>query len=473
MEFVSSRLCCANDVPCMVISSRERTPEYFNLCDTMRLFAGHGNFTVADDKTKVGGVLEKMVEAKAVSEFEKGNIGLFRAYLTLSGTFLMGLPKEMEMPEGLSETAAIKSLMKWRDDATEKKWIDVTGCSPLHIACGLGRTDAVREMLDDPEMSVHLNTKVKIIDKLDADAKQAKGMGAATIISTCQGLTPLAAAMLCGDAPMIKLLIDAGAKATPVEFGVAAMMGPVANMRAFLACAPSYDVNQKKSIDEMMGNSALHNVCMFGDASLQAEKIRLLLEHGAAPSLYTRNMLGFTPLSCLAANADSDPGCVAILVDAGADVSGRDKPGAAGKLFRGVLSTMAKTRKYANMSMMVDMMGYGRMPIHHAAHLGNIAMLRALHAAGAPVDAVDKKSKSAHALLTKALPDSHAPELLADVLQPLGKLKAVGTTVRAVKRLGLGLAEGNKYSAKVAPGHAEPEPESGGMRAPKPTRAVA
>lgn len=59
------------------------------------------------------------------------------------------------------------------------------------------------------------------------------------------------------------------------------------------------------------------------------------------------------------------------------------------------------------------------------------------------------------------------------MLQPLGKLKAVGTTVRAVKRLGLGLAEGNKYSAKVAPGHAEPEPESGGMRAPKPTRAVA
>merc|ERR1719271_156792 len=48
MEFVSSRLCCANDIPCMVITSREKTPEYFNLCDTMRLFAGHGHFTVDD-----------------------------------------------------------------------------------------------------------------------------------------------------------------------------------------------------------------------------------------------------------------------------------------------------------------------------------------------------------------------------------------------------------------------------------------
>ena len=32
---------------------------------------------------------------------------------------------------------------------------------------------------------------------------------------------------------------------------------------------------------------------------------------------------------------------------------------------------------------------------------------------------------------------------------------------------------GNKYSAKVVPGHAESEPESGGMRAPQPTRAAA
>ena len=40
MEFVSSRLCCGQDIPCMVITSRQKTPEYFNLCDTMRLYAG-------------------------------------------------------------------------------------------------------------------------------------------------------------------------------------------------------------------------------------------------------------------------------------------------------------------------------------------------------------------------------------------------------------------------------------------------
>ena len=42
MEFVSSRLCCANDIQCLVISSRERTPEYFNLCDTDKLRPGYG-----------------------------------------------------------------------------------------------------------------------------------------------------------------------------------------------------------------------------------------------------------------------------------------------------------------------------------------------------------------------------------------------------------------------------------------------
>merc|ERR1712118_296516 len=84
-----------------------------------------GNFTVESDKEKVAGVLSKMVEAKAVSEHERGNIGMLRAYLMLSGTFLMGLPKFMEMPEDVSATEQVKHLMKWRDDATEKKSVNV------------------------------------------------------------------------------------------------------------------------------------------------------------------------------------------------------------------------------------------------------------------------------------------------------------------------------------------------------------
>ena len=35
MEFVSTRLACHGDIPVMVIDSKEKTPTYFNLCDTI------------------------------------------------------------------------------------------------------------------------------------------------------------------------------------------------------------------------------------------------------------------------------------------------------------------------------------------------------------------------------------------------------------------------------------------------------
>ena len=65
--------------------------------------------------------------------------------------------------------------------------------------------------------------------------------------------------------------------------------------------------------------------------------------------------------------------------------------------------------------MMVDMVGYGRTPLHHAAHLANVSMLRALHAAGAKTDILDLKANSAAELVHKSMPDSHAPELLTEV----------------------------------------------------------
>merc|ERR1719473_425776 len=123
--------------------------------------------------------------------------------------------------------------------------------------------------------------------------------------------------MLCGDREMIQVLIEAGAEPNHETFCLGCMMGPTENMAAFLDNAPGFNINGKKSMI-MMGNSAMHNVCMFGDAALQATKLQLLLERGAAPSVHTRNLMGFTPLSCLASNPDASPECVKILVDAGA-----------------------------------------------------------------------------------------------------------------------------------------------------------
>jgi ankyrin repeat protein len=452
MEFVSSRLCCSNDIPCLVISSREKTPEYFNLCDTMRLFAGHGCFTVDSDRSKVAGVLEKMIEAKAVSEYDKGNIGMFRAYLTLSGTFLMGLPKTMEMPEGVSETEAIKQLMKWRDDETEATWMKKTGCSPLHIACGLGRTEAVREMVKDPAMKPFFNRKMADINKFDADAKNkaaTQSMGVQTIVGTCKDLTPLGCAMLCGDPEMVKLLINSGATPVSADFGIGCMMGPAANLEAFLDATPDFDINQSKKF-AMMGNTPLHNVCMFGDSTHQLEKMKLLLDRGAKPSVHKRNFFGWTPLSGLAANEDSNIACVKLLTDAGANVDAQDTPGAIMRTMLGMISMMSKLKSYSNMNMMVDMIGYGRSPIHHAGHLANVPMIRELHKYGAKTAKLDKRANSAHDLLVKNMPDSHAPEVLSDIIPPLNKIKAAANAQMFANKLRMGAK-----NAQVLPNQSE------------------
>ena len=378
-----------------------------------------------------------MVEAKAVSEHERGNIGMLRAYLMLSGTFLMGLPKFMEMPEDVSATEQVKHLMKWRDDATEKKWMEKTGVSPLHVACGLGHTDAVREMLKDKEMMAFLNKKMGVINKMDADygKDRAKAMGTATIVETINHATPLAVAMLCGTPEMIKDLMAAGANPGSFEFGIGCQMGPLENMKAFVEMAGAkFDITAKGGMD-MMCNTPLHNVAMFGDSMNQFEKISYLLENGASKSIGMRNMMGFTPLSGLCMNMDSNPKCVKLLIDHGAKIDERDKPGLLFRAVRGLMATMAKTKKYRNMQMMVDMFGYGRQPLHHASKNANVNMLRALHAAGAPIDAMDGKKQSAHDLCVKAMPDSHAPELLSDVLLPKDQLKKSVNVVKAVGKM--------------------------------------
>ena len=75
LEFVSSRL-CPKDVPVIVIDSKDGNPEYFNLCDTTKLFAGQGSFTLEDDKAKVATVLAALIAGKAKGELARGELDL-------------------------------------------------------------------------------------------------------------------------------------------------------------------------------------------------------------------------------------------------------------------------------------------------------------------------------------------------------------------------------------------------------------
>jgi len=439
MEFVSSRLACDHDIPVMVINSKETTPTYFNLCDTMRLFAGNGTFTVDNDKYKVRGVLESMITSKANAEFDKGNIGLFRAYTILRPMFLMGLP-EGEAPEGDDEQSAsqqlptlpseavptdtdpnpaltaLKKLVRWRDDEAEAEWVTKTGMTLMHLAAGVHDLDAVNELLASPEHTKSLNVPMKVITAIDT-ARGSKAMGVATITGQLKGLTPLALAMSTNSPKAVevtKALLSAGASDSGMGFINACVMGSIDSMKAYLDHkGSSFDINKPKLA--MMGCTPLHATCFFGDANSMRTKVEFLLAHGARPSLKKRDLFGGSPLCCLGRNADANPDVVKILIDAGCDVSTKEKPHVLVKAGVGMLKLLqhVKPAKFETSKELTDLIGGTAM--HHAAWHGNVALLKAI-GEHTPKMRKNNAGRTPLETLTARLPDSHAPQLLDKIL---------------------------------------------------------
>jgi len=462
LEFVSSRLACRGDIPVMVITSREATPSYFNMCDTMKLFAGNGTFTVSDDKYKVKGVLETMLAAKAQAEFDKGNWGLARGHVLMGAAFLAGLPSEAETAaherraprlSELSELAQLKKDFMWRDDATEAAWLKATGTSLLHVAAFSNKVEAVRELLATPEGKALLNMKIGNMMKLDRDAKLYKGQGSAINLKMqAAGLTPLSAAMASQAASpeLIELLIDSGADTKGhVAFMMAVMQGSVRSMETYTKKlwgdkpgAPPW-VNQ--SFMFAMGGTPLHASAFMSDSAAQKDKMVWLLDHGAAPSLKKTWMMGGSPLMALAGNPEADPACFDVLVAAGCDPNEVAKPWRLMKLVAGTLHLM-KSLRPQKFSAADDfaMMASGGNPIHFASFIGNMTNIKKLAEHGASNDKKNRYGQLPIDTLMKTMPDSHAPELLGSaILPPDAKLRAAGIAIAMAAKL-------NK-SARVMP----------------------
>ena len=463
MEFVSSRLACGHDIPVMIVNSRETTPSYFNPCDTMKLFAGNGNYTVSDDKYKVRNVLEQMIAAKADTEFAKGNFGLARGHLVIEPVFLSGLPTDeetataeavVEADEAVtaevvvaasraptSELAQLKTALKWRDDATEKEWMKATGLTLLHAAAGLNKLGAARELLSTPDGAAMLNVKVKGVCALDSsEAKGSKAMSATNLKLTLGGASPLATAMMASSTSpeMIQLLINAGAvDKGHLAFLHAGMSGSLQNMRMYDDCmrkgmrkgmrgggtVPAY-MNVTHMI--AMGGTVLHMVAMQSDGPGQLEKLEWLLANGASPSLLKRNMLGFGVLACLASNQEADPKAFDLLVAHGCDPNEKLKPW---KLMDGVRTFLKfqrwrAPRKYSAAGVMIDAASGGA-PLHLSAYEGHLQNMSKLAEHGARPDVRNRDGRAPVQMLEKVMPDSHAPALLGEkIMLPKDALKA-------------------------------------------------
>ena len=261
LEFVSSRL-CSKDVPVIIINSKDAPPEYFNLCDTCKLFAGQGSFTVEEDKAKVAAVLAALIAGKAKGELARatdpnpnpnpkpnpdpnpnpapypgelalGNYGLFRAHLALANQFLTDLPAadevgEVDVPEvapdaeresgagaaqeverGDAAVARLKRALCWRDATTEAAFVRRTGLSLLHLAASRGDLEAVRALLSSPTEAKHLDAAAGSVTALDPQV--TKGQGSTLLIDAVRGHVPLGLAILANhprSAEVIALLLE-------------------------------------------------------------------------------------------------------------------------------------------------------------------------------------------------------------------------------------------------------------------------
>ena len=403
MEFAASKLASGDDLPLMIVESEEGTPEFFNPCDTFKLCAAHGNFSVDDDREKVNSTLSTMIANKGISFEKMGDMTLARLVHVFAPVFVprdggdCGDAQPARFPREPGETAidALKRRLKWRDEATEAAWIADTGLNLLILACCYDDLDAVNELLRTPEKQALLDGIGKTCNALNqAKVKEGDGPHRKAPMNLCtiqyaHGLTPLQAAMTFGSPPLVAALLDAGYDARKKTDGMnclgqvhchfkgAIMAGKVGNVKLFLDRYPEFISGRSPA----GGDTPLHFACFIGKGQKQTDMVRTLIDKGADPNAVS--LFWGTPILAAAAKYDTDPLVIKQLVDAGADVNALRKPAGVLKAFRRIaagLGTVFGSVGLKGLARAVsEMLSFkGRTVLHYASERGDVNMIKTL-----------------------------------------------------------------------------------------------
>ena len=315
LEYAASKLARGEDMPIMVIRSADGVPEYFNPCDTMKLAAAKGTFTVEDDRDKVNDTLQSMFESKVAYYFEQGDLTLARLLRCFAPMFL---PRGETSTLGVGGLAKVREVFKWGDDATEAAWQKQTGWTLLTLAAAMDDEDAVRELLGTDEGKAMLKAHGKLVPLNTPLRKQPFSK---LFLDMAIGMSPLMAAVTFSRPSVITLLLDAGAPMptgtklfgeSPCQFrGMFA--GKIDNIKLILDKFPDLAsrVNQ-------LGTTGVHFACMLSEGQGQCDILKELLSHGGEKTLNTHHFALGTPLMVLGANPDADPNAVRVLQEAAA-----------------------------------------------------------------------------------------------------------------------------------------------------------
>lgn len=324
----------------MVIKSLAQAPEFFNPCDTFKLCAARGNFTVDDDRAAVNSTLSAMLESKARHYMEdKSDFVLSRFIIAFEPVFVpRGMTDgSMEAPaasgdgDGGTAVDKMKRKLHWRGDEAEAGWFEETGWSLLMLACSMDDEAAVDELLALPEAErrKELDAKGKkdlVVSPLTyAKARKPKHRAdpfGQLFCAYAQECTALIAAMTFARSSIVTKLLDAGANVKrdglkclgelPCHFRGSILAGRLDNTLLFLDRHPEYMHKQNA-----LGYSPLHFACMIGRTNDQVLILKALLERGAAASINKKSIFLGTPLQVLTSTYDADPTSIQLLIEAG------------------------------------------------------------------------------------------------------------------------------------------------------------
>ena len=186
---------------------------------------GEGNFTVQEDKQKLGPVMRQMIVQKLQQSLRSGDIPGFRRYFNLNGVYLRELQVESVggfLPSCDSRAGSAVAEFLHQNGFRRIGEVDSAGWRPLHYAALGGNVEVLKGMLEQ-RANVNWRTSKDVpamgnppwMSALDI-ASGAKHHQAARLLIEARahlegGLLPsLMCATFPNDAEIIRLLCDAG-----------------------------------------------------------------------------------------------------------------------------------------------------------------------------------------------------------------------------------------------------------------------
>lgn len=290
MEFAASKLARGDDMPIVVVESGT-TLYYLNPCDTVRLCAAQGDFTVPADVGKVNTVLGKMHDAKVSYYLEQADYDLARSLLIFRPNFAPVEPATTTAAPGEDGEAALASLknrLHWRDETTEATWMAETGWSLLGLAAAMDDFASVQHLLAQLKQQgdggkAVLNQPVKAFKKKSTRLRE-QPFGE-HIGTSFDDASPLVVASTWASPQVVQALLDAGAETSveaacghfPCHCTGAVMGGKLENLKVLIKHEPALAT---KSGHNAM--NALHYTCeRSGPKTKQMIQVRREEKNGA------------------------------------------------------------------------------------------------------------------------------------------------------------------------------------------------